>query len=158
MLNKILISLLAIMVISKPMPVGSGKIVVEIIPKTTVIKSDTTIKSPDPEPDGRKLDILVTYYTNEDNELEGGQYDRMGNLLLSHGEPIIAMPPDVPYGSYIYIKELDTTYKVVDTGGAMKWTGPNQCNVDVFIPNVTSEWLNYNSGKFRATGYLTVSE
>lgn len=106
------------------------------------------------KPEPRKIDVRISFYTNEDNELEGGQYDKIGNLLTEHDYPIIAMPSDVPYGSILVIKGIPFT--VVDTGGAMEWTGQDKCNIDVFIPNKTSGWLNKNTGVLYSEAYLYI--
>lgn len=108
------------------------------------------------KPEPRKINVRISFYTNGDNALEGGQYDRKGKLLTEYDYPVIAMPSDVPYGSILVIKGIPFT--VVDTGEAMKWTSDNQCNVDVFIPNKTSEWLNENTGVFYSEAELYIKE
>lgn len=93
---------------------------------------------------GKELVVHITYYTNIDNELQGGHYDKVGNLLTSHNMPIVAMPSSVPYGSYIDIEGLGI-HKVVDTGGAITWISNNECYLDMFIPNVSEEWIYNNT-------------
>lgn len=87
--------------------------------------------------------IFVTYYTNIDDELQGGQLDRRGVPLVSHHKPV-AMPADVPYGSVLDIEGLGE-HNVVDTGGAIVWLDENTCKVDMFIPNVTVDWIINNT-------------
>ena len=103
-------------------------------------------------PSYREINVRVSFYTDEDNALEGGKYDRRGRLLASYHHPIVAMPKDVPYGSWLDID--GTLLQVVDTGGAMVWTDSNSCNIDVFIPGKTTEWLNENTGVFYTTAKL----
>ena len=103
----------------------------------------------EPEPYYIKLEVVVTFYSDEENELEGGIYDRRGNILADYEFPVCAMPKDVPFNSKIEI--LDTVFTVVDTGGAIKWLGENKCKVDIFIPGKTTEWLNEHTGKFTTT-------
>lgn len=104
------------------------------------------------KPEPIEIKVRISFYTNEDNALEGGQLDKKGKLLVEHDYPIVAMPADVPYGSILVIKGIPFT--VVDTGGAMKWTGENECNIDVFIPNKSSEWLNEHTGVFYSDAKL----
>lgn len=148
-----------------PEPINVTPIVAEDPVQTeelTPIKTEIPIEPEDQETytiiEPIKLDLMVTYYTDQDNALEGGKYDRRGKILAEHDMPVIAMPKDVPYGSYLYVEDLHTLFKVVDTGGAMVWTGENQCNVDVFIAGKTTEWLNKNTGKHKSAGYLYVME
>lgn len=108
------------------------------------------------KPEPRNIKVRISFYTNEDNELEGDQYDKMGKLLTEHDYPVVAMPSDVPYGSILVIKGIPFT--VVDTGGAMKWTGDNECNIDVFIPNKTTEWLNEHTGVFYSDAQLYIKQ
>lgn len=100
----------------------------------------------------------VTYYTNINDRLQGGHTDKKGNYLVSHDEPIIALPRDIPYGSYLVFDEPvlgETIYKNVDTGGAMVWLNDYEMKVDVFVPNVSLEWIinNLNNKTVSATLY-----
>ena len=100
----------------------------------------------------------VTYYTNINDNLQGGHKDKKGNHLTSHGEPIIALPSDIPYGSYIIFDEPilgETIYKNVDTGGAIVWLNDYEMKVDVFVPNVSLEWIvnNLRNKTVKATLY-----
>lgn len=100
----------------------------------------------------------VTYYTNINNSLQGGNKDKKGNNLVSHDESIIALPRDVPYGSYLIFDEpvLDETiYKNVDTGEAIVWLNDYEMKVDVFVPNVSLEWIinNLHNKTVKATLY-----
>lgn len=130
--------------------------IVESVPKlarTKLIIRDCELEhATKPEP--RKINVRISFYTNQDNALEGGQYDKQGGLLLDYDYPIVAMPADVPYGSKLVIKGI--IFTVVDTGSAMKWTGENECNVDVFIPNKTTEWLNEHTGVFYSEAELYI--
>lgn len=100
----------------------------------------------------------VTYYTNINDSLQGGNKDKKGNNLVSHDESIIALPRDVPYGSYLIFDEPvlgETIYKNVDTGGAIVWFNDYEMKVDVFVPNVTLEWIinNLHNKTVKATLY-----
>ena len=100
----------------------------------------------------------VTYYTNINDSLQGGNKDKKGNNLVSHDESIIALPRDVPYGSYLIFDEPvlgKTIYKNVDTGGAIVWLNDYEMKVDVFVPNVTLEWIinNLHNKTVKATLY-----
>ncbi|APR02514.1 TPA: hypothetical protein ACXDAY_002198 [Clostridium botulinum] len=93
----------------------------------------------------KSIKVYVTYYTNIDNDLEGGQLDKKGKNLTSHNMKVCAMPKDITYGSILNIEGMGN-YKVVDSGGAIQWLNEDktECKVDVFIPNVTGEWLINN--------------
>lgn len=106
----------------------------------------------------REIELEVTFYSDEENEMEGGKYDRRGKILADYPYKVCAMPKDVPYGSQIEI--WGEMYEVVDTGGMIKWFDEEKtgCKVDIFIPNKTSEWLNENTGKFYTTGKLYYDE
>lgn len=106
---------------------------------TTTLKGGHTVSA---KKNYTEILVHITYYTNIDNELQGGQYDRRGNLLVEQGN-VIAMPMDVPYGSYLDIDDMGL-YKVVDTGGAIVWLNNYECKVDMFIPNVSEEWIYAN--------------
>ena len=100
----------------------------------------------------------ITYYTNINDNLQGGHKDKKGNHLTSHGEPIIALPSDIPYGSYIIFDEPilgETIYKNVDTGGAIVLLNDYEMKVDVFVPNVSLEWIvnNLHNKTVKATLY-----
>lgn len=86
--------------------------------------------------------IKTTYYTNINNAMQGGQYDKRGKLLTSYKEPIVAVPKDIPYGSYLKIN--GTMYKCVDTGGAIVWLKDGTMRVDIFVPNVSEGWIVRN--------------
>ena len=100
----------------------------------------------------------VTYYTNINNSLQGGNKDKKGNNLVLHDESVIALPKDVPYGSYLIFDEPvlgETIYKNVDTGGAIVWLNDYEMKVDIFVPNVTLEWIinNLHNKTVKATLY-----
>lgn len=148
-----------------------------------VIKNDTTkywtIYNPNPAVSDdipitptktQKVTFRITYYTNYNDAMEGGQFDCMGIPLIRHGEPVIAAPMNIPYGSYI---KLDTplqipvgsfvpgrvvrttsTFKVVDRGGMINWDDENTCHIDVFIPNVDPNWIIQNLSNARVTGTI----
>ena len=102
----------------------------------------------------KEYTIKISYYTDQNNKLEGGMYDRMGVLLASHGEPIVAMHSSIPYGSYLVTDEPvngHTVFKIVDCGGAMKING-NVADADVFIAGKTSRWLELNTYKQTVKG------
>lgn len=101
--------------------------------------------------------VHITYYTNYNDMMQGGQNDRIGVPLKSHGEPIVAMPSDIPYGSYIDIEGMGN-FKVVDTGGAIVWLDENTCKVDVFVPDVDPSWLVYNTVKESKKAKLYINE
>lgn len=93
----------------------------------------------------KSIKVYVTYYTNENNNLEGGQLDKKGKNLTSHNMKVCAMPKDVSYGSILNIDGMGN-YKVVDSGGAIQWLNEEktECKVDVFVPNVSGQWLINN--------------
>ena len=88
-----------------------------------------------------EVNCKVTFYYADSNKLQGGFNDKKGVPLKSHNEPIVALPSDVPYGSYI---EFDTAirgytrYKCIDTVRAIKWLDSNTIVVDVFVPEAGS--------------------
>lgn len=98
--------------------------------------------------ESKEITVHITYYTNQNSSLEGGEFDRVGKPLTSYEENICAMPSDVPYNSILSIDDMGD-YKVVDTGEAMRWLNEEkmECLIDIFIPNVTTEWLNSNTQK-----------
>lgn len=140
-------------------PADGSTIDDSVIEKATTVISENPIQSQETlskEKVGKRFEdiiIHVTYYTNIDNTLQGGKNDRRGKPLTSHSMPVVAMPSDVPYGSYLDIKDHGT-FKVVDTGGAIKWIDENTCKVDVFIPNVSYDWLINNTENFTTTARL----
>lgn len=88
-----------------------------------------------------KVNCKVTFYYADSTTLQGGYNDKKGIPLNSHSEPIVALPSDVTYGSYIeFDKEIrgSTLFKNVDTGGAIKWLNDNTIVVDVFVPEANS--------------------
>lgn len=106
----------------------------------------------------REVLCHVTYYTNINDNLQGGHKDKKGNHLTSHEEPVIALPSNIPYGSYIIFDEPilgETIYKNVDTGGAIVWLNDYEMKVDVFVPNVSLEWIvnNLHNKTVKATLY-----
>ncbi|WP_312573352.1 hypothetical protein [Clostridium sp.] len=98
--------------------------------------------------ESKTITVHITYYTNANPALEGGELDRVGKPLTSHEESICAMPSDVPYGSKLVIDDIGEL-RVVDTGQAMQWLNAEktECLIDIFVPNVTTEWLNSNTQK-----------
>lgn len=88
-----------------------------------------------------KVNCKVTFYYADSTILQGGYNDKKGIPLNSHDEPIVALPSDVTYGSYIeFDKEIRgyTRYKCVDAGGAIRWLDDNTIVVDVFVPEASS--------------------
>lgn len=88
-----------------------------------------------------KVNCVVTFYYADSTTLQGGYNDKKGVPLNSHDEPIVALPSDVTYGSYIeFDKEIRgyTRYKCVDTGGAIRWLDDNTIVVDIFVPEASS--------------------
>lgn len=105
----------------------------------------------------RKVTFHITYYTNADNALEGGQKDKKGKMLESHNYPIMALPSDVAYGSKVVFNEPvlgEYEYLNVDTGGAIRWINKNECKADIFIPNVSNDWLIRNTENRTVEGYI----
>ena len=106
----------------------------------------------------KKVTCHITFYYGANNSLQGGFNDKKGKSLHSHKEPICAMPSDVPYGSYLVLDSPvrgNNTYKVVDTGGAIKWKGGNNVKVDIFVPEAKSmEWIIKNTKNCTITGTL----
>ncbi|MDU4051020.1 MAG: hypothetical protein E7H33_08905 [Clostridium perfringens] len=95
----------------------------------------------------KDVTCYITYYTNINNKLQGGQYDKKGKLLTSHQEKICALPSSVPYGSYLVLDEQvngSNIFKNVDTGGSIKFLGGDKVKVDIFIPNVSEQYIINN--------------
>lgn len=97
----------------------------------------------------KEVTCKITYYYADNNSLQGGYNDKKGVPLLSHTEPVCAMPKDVPYGSYLILDETvmgSVKWKNVDTGGAIKWLNEDTLVVDIFVPQATSyQWLINNT-------------
>lgn len=98
---------------------------------------------------GKVKDVTcyITYYTNINNTLQGGQFDKQGKLLTNHSQPVCALPSSVPYGSYLVLDEEvngSNTFKNIDTGGAIKFLGGDKVKVDIFIPNVSEQYIINN--------------
>jgi 3D (Asp-Asp-Asp) domain-containing protein len=94
----------------------------------------------------KRVEFIITYYSNIDSRLEGGQYDKQGKRLTSHDMPIVALPKDIPYGSIVIFDESingDTCYMNADSGGAIKWLNSDKtkCKVDIFVPNASKKDL-----------------
>ncbi|GAB6170403.1 hypothetical protein JCM1393_28630 [Clostridium carnis] len=123
----------------------------------TEMSSNVKIIKKEQKKNYKDLTVYITYYTNFDDLLQGGQNDRRGVPLKSHGEKIIAMPQDVPYGSYIDIEDMGK-FKVVDTGGAIVWLDENTCKVDIFVPDVDYQWLCNNTVKEIKQAKLYINE
>lgn len=103
-----------------------------------------TVKEETKKANYKDITVYITYYTNINDSLQGGHNDRIGVPLKDHGENVIAMPEDVPYGSYLDIEDMGE-FKVVDTGEAIVWLDDSTCKVDVFIPDVDYEWIYTNT-------------
>lgn len=114
---------------------------------------EKVIVSPHATKNYKDIVVDITYYTNFDDEMQGGQNDRRGVPLVSHEGRVIAMPADIPYGSFINIDGMGE-FKVVDTGGAIVWLDENTCKVDVFVPNVGVDWLINNTVREKRTARL----
>lgn len=135
------------------------KPVTTIIQERIVVSPPETIVKHEPgyvKPQGRKLKVHCSFYTDADNSLEGGKLDIKGKKLSDFDYPVVAMPKDIPYGSIIEIKGVP--YTVVDTGDAITWVGDDECNVDIFIPGKSSEWLEKYTGVFDANATLYEAE
>lgn len=103
-----------------------------------------------------EVNCIVSFYTNSNSKLEGGKYDSKGRLLTSHNMNVCAAPSNISYGSFVELNGMGI-YKVVDTGGAIKWTKEGNMKVDVFVPNATNEYLN-KLGVKKVTGKIYVKE
>lgn len=106
----------------------------------------------------KEVTCKITFYYADNNSLQGGYNDKKGIPLRSHSEPIVALPSDISYGSYIEFDEAIrgyTMYKNVDTGGAIKWLSDDTLIVDVFVPEATTyEWLINNVENTTVTGRI----
>lgn len=106
----------------------------------------------------KEVTCKITFYYADNNSLQGGHNDKKGIPLRSHSEPIVALPSDISYGSYIEFDEAIrgyTMYKNVDTGGAIKWLSDDTLVADVFVPEATSyEWLINNVENTTITGRI----
>lgn len=76
--------------------------------------------------------------------------------MTSHNMNVCAAPSNISYGSFVELNGMGI-YKVVDTGGAIKWTKEGNMKVDVFVPNATNEYLN-KLGVKKVTGKIYVKE
>lgn len=102
------------------------------------------------------INCIVSYYTNENSRMEGGQKDIKGNPLLGYKIKICAAPKNIPYGSFVEMDNLET-YKVVDRGSAIKWINEDTMKIDVFVPNATQKQLNsLGIKKHKAKVYLNI--
>lgn len=124
--------------------------------KVEIVK-EKVITSPHATDNYKDIIVDITYYTNYDDEMQGGQNDRRGVPLASYEEAVIALPADVPYGSYINIDGMGE-FKVVDTGGAIVWLDDETCKVDVFVPNVEVEYLINNTTREKRSARLYFNE
>lgn len=131
--------------------ISEKKVKVEVV-KEEIIE-EKIIESPNQTDNYKDIIVDITYYTNYDDEMQGGQNDRTGVPLKSHEANVIAMPADVPYGSYINIEGMGE-FKVVDTGGAIVWLDENTCKVDVFVPDVEVDWLIKNTEREKRSARL----
>lgn len=125
----------------------------------TTYKSDLIIQVPLK----KRVKFHITYYTNKNNRLQGGKYDKKSNLLTSHNYPVLALPKDVPYGTKVEFDEEvsgSKEYINVDTGGAIKWLNSDktECKVDIFIPNVSERWLMNNADNKIVYGWIVYKE
>lgn len=102
----------------------------------------------------KRVNLYVTYYYAANNSLQGGVVDKKGKTLDSHSQPICALPLDVNYGDYLILDKpvvyntnfnKATTFKNVDTGGAIKWIDNNTCKVDIYVNGCSSlKWIENN--------------
>ena len=62
-----------------------------------------------------------------------------------------AAPDDIPYGSVMVLDHPvngSNEYKIVDTGGAIRWVDSETCRIDIFVPeakcvkDITSKYTN----------------
>lgn len=126
--------------------------------KGVTISSNKVIESPVVNK-GRYVKFHVTYYTNINNRLQGGQYDKFGKRLTSHPYPVVALPSDIKYGAKVIFDEPingTTEYINVDSGGAIRWlnSSKTECKVDIFVPNVTESWIIRNLKNQTVYGYI----
>lgn len=127
--------------------------------KTYILKTDKVITTPKK----KRVKFHVTYYTNKNNRLQGGQLDKKSKPLISHNYPVLALPKDVPYGVRVVFEEEvngSREYINVDTGGAIKWLNKEktECKVDIFIPNVSEKWLMNNADNKIVDGWIVYNE
>jgi 3D (Asp-Asp-Asp) domain-containing protein len=124
----------------------------QVKPQATLPQATKTPAPPAPKPtpppipqpkaespkqdDSQYVVYNVTAYTNgvEDTQKHKGQE---GYGITASGKKTvegvtIAAPKSIPFGTKIYIKELDHTYIVQDRGGAIK-----SGHLDVFFDNVS---------------------
>lgn len=93
------------------------------------------------------------YATKEEEEMEGGAYDRIGKPLCTlqeflRGEaPYVSVAMDFrvfPYGTKLTIPALEEKYgkpiifRVVDTGGAFRGQGTSR--IDICVENKRASW------------------
>lgn len=103
-----------------------------------------------------EVNCIVSYYTNQNNSLEGGSNDCKGKPLVSHDMNVVAAPSNIPYGSFVELEGMGI-YKVVDRGGAIKWINNNTMKIDVFVPNATTPQLN-KLGVKKTSGKIYIKE
>lgn len=99
----------------------------------------------------KRVKFIITYYYADSTPLQGGYLDRYGKELLSYDIPICAAPDDIPYGSVMVLDHPvngSNEYKIVDTGGAIRWVDSETCRIDIFVPeakcikDITSKYTN----------------
>ena len=72
--------------------------------------------------------MVITAYTNYDPGMDGRGITANGERT-AEGRTIAA-PPEIPFGTQIYVPELKKTFTVTDRGGAIKGN-----RLDVFMEN-----------------------
>ncbi|HID0768039.1 TPA: hypothetical protein ACXDAZ_002568 [Clostridium botulinum] len=84
-------------------------------------------------------DVKVTYYSNTYSDC--GKVDSIGanNRRLSRGD--CALPQEFPFGTKLYIEGLGIVENQ-DRGGAIHFIGNNTFVVDIFIPDVSDEYIS----------------
>lgn len=76
--------------------------------------------------------------------------------ITASGEPAIsgitvAMPPNVPFGTQVYIEQLDHVFTVQDRGGYIQQLDDNTMRVDVYV---NSHELALDLGRHVSKGIL----
>lgn len=100
----------------------------------------------------------VTAYYPDDNELEGGYYDAIGNPLVGYPEQLTcAVPSNVPLGSKVMITGTNTEYDnkiftATDRGGAIVVNNGEYC-IDLCLQtyNACNEFGRHKGGNVKVS-------
>ncbi|MDF2881322.1 MAG: hypothetical protein K0R54_1879 [Clostridiaceae bacterium] len=84
------------------------------------------------------INVIVSYYTNNISDCNKTDGIGANNLKLSRGN--IAMPKEYPFGTKLYLENMGV-FVNQDIGGAIKRINNNTIKIDMYIPDVSEEYL-----------------